>query len=80
MVEVVEPVTTIGLATPAGLVVAEVAVEDGAARAVTLKNVPSFSAGLARMATLPVGRAVTYALAYGGNFYAILPLGPFGLP
>src|SRR5918997_6484252 len=41
MVEVVEPVTTIRLDTPAGLVVAEVAVEDGAAKAVTLQNVPS---------------------------------------
>src|SRR5690349_23613230 len=42
MVEVVEPVTTIRLDTPAGLVVAEVRVEDGAATAVTLTNVPSF--------------------------------------
>ncbi len=80
MVEVVEPITTIRLDTPAGLVVAEVAVEDGAARAVTLKNVPSFSAGLDRKATLPDGRTVTYDLAYGGNFYAILPLERFGLP
>src|SRR5947209_13514686 len=39
MVEVVEPVTTIRLDTPAGLVVAEVAVENGAARDVTLRNV-----------------------------------------
>ena len=35
MVEVVEPVTTIRLDTPAGLVVAEVAVRDGAATAVS---------------------------------------------
>ena len=43
MVAVTEPVTTVRLDTPAGLVVAEVAVEDGAATAVTLRNVPSFS-------------------------------------
>src|SRR5690242_12841510 len=43
MVEVVEPVTTIRLDTPAGLVVAEVSVEDGAATAVTIRNVPSYS-------------------------------------
>src|SRR5436309_7994856 len=48
MVEVAEPVTTIRLDTPAGLVVAEVAVEDGVARAVTLRNVPSFVVGLDR--------------------------------
>src|SRR5207248_5152494 len=58
MVEVVEPVTTIRLDTPAGLVVAEVAVEDGAAKAVTLVNVPSFSAGLDRKITLADGRTV----------------------
>jgi proline racemase len=80
MVEVVEPVTTIRLDTPAGLVVAEVAVEGGAARAVTLRNVPSFAVGLDRKATLPDGRTVTYDLAYGGNFYAILPLDAFGIP
>ncbi|MET7696530.1 proline racemase family protein [Streptomyces sp. NPDC005485] len=80
MVEVVEPVTTIRLDTPAGLVVAEVAVEGGAATAVTLRNVPSFAVGLDRKSTLSDGRTVTYDLAYGGNFYAILPLDQFGIP
>src|SRR5205823_1412940 len=36
MVEVTEPVTTVRLDTPAGLVVAEVAVRDGVARSVTI--------------------------------------------
>ncbi|MER5584971.1 proline racemase family protein [Streptomyces asoensis] len=79
MVEVVEPVTTVRLDTPAGPVVAEVAVRDGAATSVTLRNVPSFVVALDRRATLPDGRTVTYDLAYGGNFYAILPLSEFGL-
>lgn len=80
MVEVAEPVTTIRLDTPAGLVVAEVAVEDGAARHVTLRNVPSFCAGLDREAVLADGRKVTYDLAYGGNYSAIVALEEFGLP
>ncbi|MGW3242611.1 proline racemase family protein [Streptomyces sp. NPDC001070] len=80
MVPVTEPVTTIRLDTPAGLVVAEVAVTGGAATAVTLRNVPSFCVALDRKATLADGRTVTYDLAYGGNFYAILPLDAFGLP
>jgi proline racemase len=80
MVPVDEPVTTIRLDTPAGLVTAEVAVRDGAADAVTLHMVPSFSVDLDRKALLPDGRTVTYDLAYGGNFYAILPLERFGLP
>src|SRR6478609_11456300 len=42
MVAVTEPVTTIRLDTPAGLVIARVAVSDGHADAVTIENVPAF--------------------------------------
>src|ERR687897_181772 len=42
MVAVTEPETVIRLDVPAGLVEARVAVEDGRARSVTLRNVPSF--------------------------------------
>ncbi|WP_049572805.1 proline racemase family protein [Streptomyces sp. SBT349] len=80
MVEVTEPVTTIRLDVPAGLVVAEVAVENGAARSVTLTNVPSFAAGLDRRVTVPGLGEVTYDMAFGGNFYAITPLERLGLP
>ncbi|MFI9649487.1 proline racemase family protein [Streptomyces sp. NPDC052040] len=80
MVAVTEPLTTLRLDTPAGPVVAEVAVRDGTATSVTLRNVPSFAVALGRRAMLPDGRTVTYDLAYGGNFYAILPLAEFGLP
>ncbi|MEU4668039.1 proline racemase family protein [Amycolatopsis sp. NPDC023774] len=80
MVEVVEPVTTIRLDTPAGLVIAEVAVRDGAARAVTIRNVPSFSVGLDRKVAVPGLGQVRYDLAFGGNFYAIVELEELGLP
>jgi proline racemase len=80
MVPVVEPTTTVRLDTPAGLVTADVHVEDGAAKSVTLANVPAYSVALDRKITLPTGRTVTYDLAYGGNFYAILPLEQFELP
>src|SRR4051795_13516975 len=53
MVEVTEPVTTIRLDTPAGLVVAEVAVRDGAAKSVTIRNVPSFVDALDRAVEVP---------------------------
>src|SRR5256885_17097531 len=43
MVPVVEPVTTVRLDTPAGLVLADVQVQDGAARAGAIRNVPSFA-------------------------------------
>jgi proline racemase len=80
MVEVTEPVTTVRLDTPAGLVVAEVAVEDGAAGAVTIRNVPSFAAGLDRKVEVPRLGPVRYDLAFGGNFYAIVELAELGLP
>ncbi|MET8144237.1 proline racemase family protein [Sphaerisporangium sp. NPDC005288] len=80
MVEVAEPVTTVRLDTPAGLVVASVRVEDGAATAVTIQNVPSFSVALDAVVKVPGVGEITYDLAYGGNFYAILPIESVGLP
>ncbi|MBG0832898.1 proline racemase family protein [Planomonospora sp. ID67723] len=80
MVEVTEPVTVVRLDTPAGLVVAEVRVEDGAATEVTITNVASFSVGLDRVVKVPGIGEVVYDLAYGGNFYAIVRLEDLGLP
>jgi proline racemase len=80
MVPVSTPITTIRLDTPAGLVVAEVAVrDDGAATGVTIRNVPSFA--VARDATVAVEGIglVRYDLAYGGNFYAFVELASVGL-
>ncbi|KAA2262200.1 proline racemase [Solihabitans fulvus] len=80
MVEVTEPVTRVRLDTPAGLVIAEVAVRDGRAESVTIENVPSFSAELDAVVKVPGLGEVRYDLAYGGNFYAILPLAELGIP
>ena len=80
MVEVTEPVTTIRLDTPAGLVTAEVAVEGGAARNVTIRNVPSFTDRLDAKVDVPSLGTVRYDLAYGGNFYAIVELAEVGMP
>src|SRR5579875_2766411 len=79
MVTVTEPVTPIRLETPAGLVLAEVQVIDGAATAVTITNVPAFSVALDREVTVPGLGTVTVDLAFGGNFYAILPIERAGL-
>lgn len=80
LVEAVEPVTVIRLDTPAGLVVAEVTVRDGAAEQVTLRNVPSFSYGLDRHVEVAGFGDVAYDMAFGGNFYAIVDLDRVGLP
>ena len=80
MVEVTEPVTKVRLDTPAGLVVVDVAVSNGRAERVTLRNVASYSHALDATVDVPGLGKVTYDLAYGGNFYAILPLEQLGIP
>ncbi|HEY3868408.1 MAG TPA: proline racemase family protein [Actinocrinis sp.] len=80
MVEVEEPVTTIRLDTPAGLVVADVQVEDGSAKAVTLRNVPSFALKLDQTVKVAPWGEVGYDMAFGGNFYAIVELERLGIP
>ena len=80
MVSVVEPVTTIRLDTPAGLVIAEVSVVDGAARSVTIRNVPSFSLALDQSVNVQGYGEVHYDMAFGGNFYAIVELAELQLP
>ena len=79
MVDVREPITTIRLDTPAGLVVAEVAVTDGEARAVTIRNVPSFAFALGRRVDVPGIGSVAYDMAFGGNFYAIVDAEALGV-
>jgi len=79
LVPVVEPVTTIRLDTPAGLVTVEVAVKDGKAEKVTLINVPSFSLALDQVVDVPGFGKVTYDMAFGGNFYAIIPIERVGI-
>jgi proline racemase len=69
MVAVSEPETVVWLDTPAGLVEARVAVQDGRALAVTLRNVPAFLLDRERR----VGDLVC-DIAFGGNFYALVPV------
>lgn len=80
MVEVTEPVTEIRLDVPAGVVVARVEVQDGAAKRVTIENVPSFVDRLDARIDVPGYGAVPYSVAWGGNFYALVDLDDVGLP
>jgi proline racemase len=80
MVEVTEPETRIRLDTPAGLVEARVTVSGGRAERVTLRNVPAFTAALdAQVEVDGLDAPVTYDMAYGGNFYALVPAASVGL-
>ena len=79
MVTVTEPETVVRLDTPAGLVEARVAVRDGRARSVWLRNVPSFLHAADREIEVPgIGR-LRCDVAFGGNFYALLPAAAAGV-
>jgi len=79
MVEVVEPVTTVRLDTPAGLVTVDVKVANGKAENVTITNVASFTLGLDQKVNVPGFGEVIYDMAYGGNFYAIIDADQVGI-
>jgi len=80
MVEVAEPETVIRLDAPAGLVEVRVQVRDGRAESVTLRNVPSFLHDRAMTVEVPdLPGPLSVDVAYGGNFYAIVPAADAGL-
>ena len=79
MVTVTEPYTQIILDTAAGLVKTQVRVENGRAKEVSFVNVPSFLLKKdVKVQTEKYGE-LTMDIAYGGNFYAILPAADVGL-
>lgn len=80
LVTVTEPVTTLRLDTPAGLVTVQACVVDGECRSVTLTNVPSFRLLHQSPIEVPNLGTLTVDVAYGGNFYVIIPADSLGLP
>jgi proline racemase len=79
MVAVREPETVVRLDTPAGLVEARVAVSDGHAETVTIRNVASFLHARDQVAEVDGLGEVVYDMAFGGNFYAIVDAASVGL-
>ncbi len=78
MVRVTEPVTTLKLETPAGLIAVEAEVRGGKARQVTFRNVPAFATHLDAEVEVPGLGTVTVDVAYGGMFYVIAEAAPLG--
>ncbi|MGQ9517034.1 MAG: proline racemase family protein [Anaerolineae bacterium] len=79
MVEAREPETVIRFDTAAGVVEAHVEVENGRARAAWFQNVPSFLyAHDLHLEVAGVG-AITLDIAFGGNFFAVVPVEQVGL-
>ncbi len=79
LVEKREPVTTVNIEAPCGMVVASVEVEDGKAGAVSFESVPAFLYAGDREVALPGAGKVRFDIAYGGAFYALADCRQFGL-
>jgi proline racemase len=79
-VPVTEPVTTVRIEVPAGLVTAEVEVVEGHARAVTITNVASFVHTTDVTIDVEGFGPVVVDVAFGGNFYALVPAERLGIP
>jgi len=78
MVRVVEPITTLKLETPAGLIGIEAEVRNGKVRKVTFRNVPAFATHLDAPIEVRGLGTVTVDVAYGGMFYVIADAAPLG--
>jgi len=74
-----EPVTTVNIEAPCGLVAAAVEVRDGKAGAVSFESVPAFLFSAGRSVDLPGYGTIGFDVAYGGAFYALADCRRFGL-
>jgi proline racemase len=78
MITAVEPLTTLKLETPAGLIAIEAEVRNGKVRKVTFRNVPAFATHLDAPVEVRGLGTVTVDVAYGGMFYVIADAAPLG--
>jgi proline racemase len=78
MVAATEPVTSLKLETPAGLIGVEAEVRDGKVKRVTFRNVPAFATHLDAKVEVHGLGTVTVDVAYGGMFYVIAEAQPLG--
>ncbi len=72
MVDVVEPITKVVLEAPAGLIEADVRVENDVVKEATITNVPSFLYKSDVQIYVPNVGMVTLDIAFGGSFFAIV--------
>ncbi len=74
-----EPVTTLRLEAPAGLIEVSASVEQGKVTSVTFENVPAFAVHLDAMLDVPHLGRVPVDVAWGGMFYVIADAESLGL-
>ena len=74
-----EPLTHVTLDTPAGRVTAEATVQQGRVKKVKIRNVPSFLYRKDVQVEVESIGPIHLDIAYGGNFYSIVPVEQVGL-
>jgi proline racemase len=79
MVNIKEPETAITFDTAAGLVSAHAVIEAGKTKRVWFDNVPSFLHQSNVLIDIPKLGKVNVDIAFGGNFYAIVPVEQFDM-
>ncbi|PPA00822.1 proline racemase, partial [Pseudomonas sp. MWU12-2312b] len=79
MLEMVEPVTTVVLDTPAGLVTARARCADGRCQSVSLDMVPSFVEQLDVLIETADFGVIKADIAFGGVYYALVDVDQIGL-
>ena len=72
IVEMVEPVTSLVVETPAGRVLVAAACRDGRCESVSFDNVPCFALALDASVEVPGLGTVVVDVAYGGHFFALV--------
>jgi len=79
LVPAVEPLTTLTLQVPAGLVRVSVDVTRGRTGATRFESVPAFVAAEGASVQIPASGPMAIDIAFGGAFYAIVAADAFGL-
>lgn len=79
IVNATEPVTTLTLETPAGLIHVRADLQNGKVKRVAFENVPSFAVFLDKPIEVPHLGTVTVDVGFGGMFYVIAEAAPLGL-
>ncbi len=79
LVAKVEPVTTVRIECPCGMVIASVEVRDGKSGGVSFESVPAFLFTSDQTVDVPGFGNIRFDVAYGGAFYALADCSQFGL-
>ena len=79
MLDMVEPVTTLTLEAPAGLIEVRAECSNGKVTAVSFTNVPAFALHLDVSIEVPTLGTVSVDIAWGGMFYAIADADAIGV-